>query len=62
MKRPRVTTDTVQVSRLGCMRKSTLIQDDKNRTVEHVELWTESDDAPPAARKPRGATPGERQR
>ena len=34
-------SETVKVSRLGCMRKSTVESDFSGKTVEHVELWTE---------------------
>ena len=43
MSKPKVTTDTVQVSRLGCMRKSTVVTTDDNKTVEHVEVWVPAD-------------------
>lgn len=33
-------SETVKVSRLGCMRKSTVESDYFGKTVEHVELWT----------------------
>ena len=54
MRRPKVTTETVKVSRLGCMRKSTLVRRDKNDTVEHIELWTDSDPSPTTSRKTNG--------
>ena len=38
MSSPKVTTDTVKVSRLGCMRKSTVVSAD-GRAIEHVEVW-----------------------
>ncbi len=46
------TSETVKVSRLGCMRKSTVESDFSGDTVEHVELWTERefDDSPKAKR------------
>jgi len=44
MSKPKVTTDTVKVSRLGCMRKSTVVTTDDNKTVEHVEVWVPADD------------------
>ncbi|MCJ7591365.1 MAG: hypothetical protein MUO51_08420 [Woeseiaceae bacterium] len=46
------TSETVKVSRLGCMRKSTVESDFSGDTVEHVELWTgrEFDDSPEAKR------------
>ena len=34
-------TETVKVSRLGCVRKSTVEVDMTGRSVEHVELWTD---------------------
>jgi hypothetical protein len=34
-------TDTVRVSRLGCMRKSTVEVDMTGKSVEHIELWTD---------------------
>ena len=39
MGKPKVTTNTVKVSRLGCMRKSTVISNDEGRSVERVEVW-----------------------
>ena len=33
--------ETVKVSRLGCMRKSTVETDMTGRTVEHVEVWVD---------------------
>lgn len=51
MRRPKVTTETVKVSRLGCMRKSTLVRRDNNDTVEHIELWTDSDPSPTTSGK-----------
>ena len=47
MSKPKAKSDTVKVSRLGCMRKSTIISSDDSRTVEHVELWV-----PEASEKP----------
>jgi hypothetical protein len=43
-------SETVKVSRLGCMRKSTVESDFAGKTVEHVELWTgqELNDTPKA--------------
>ena len=32
-------TETVKISRLGCMRKSTVEVDMTGSTVEHVEVW-----------------------
>lgn len=61
MKRPRVTTDTVQVSRLGCMRRSTLIEQREDRTVEHVELWVEPQGTRPESRT-HGAGPASKRR
>ena len=46
-------TETVKVSRLGCMRKSTVETDMTGRTVEHVEVWTTKK---PATRKKRSVT------
>jgi hypothetical protein len=43
MSKPKVTTSTVKVSRLGCMRKSTVISNDNSRSVEHVEVWVPED-------------------
>ena len=43
MSKPKVTTDTVKVSRLGCMRKSTVVRTDDDKTVEHVEVWVPTD-------------------
>ena len=43
MSKPKVTTDTVKVSRLGCMRKSTVVKTDDDKTVEHVEVWVPTD-------------------
>lgn len=54
MRRPKVTTETVKVSPLGCMRKSTLVRRDNNDTVEHIELWTDSDPSPTTSRKANG--------
>ena len=51
MRRPKVTTETVKVSPLGCMRKSTLVRRDNNDTVEHIELWTGSDPSPTTSGK-----------
>ena len=44
MSKPKVTTDTVKVSRLGCMRKSTVVKTDDGKTVEHVEVWVPAHD------------------
>jgi len=43
MSKPKVTTDTVKVSRLGCMRKSTVVRTADDKTVEHVEVWVPAD-------------------
>ena len=45
-------SETVKVSRLGCMRKSTVESDSMGTTVEHVELWTgqELNDTPKVER------------
>ena len=43
MSKPKVITDTVKVSRLGCMRKSTVVRTDDDKTVEHVEVWVPAD-------------------
>ena len=43
MSKPKVTTDTVKVSRLGCMRKSTVVTTHDDKTVEHVEVWVPTD-------------------
>ena len=43
MSKPKVTTDTVKVSRLGCMRKSTVVRTDDDKTDEHVEVWVPTD-------------------
>ena len=32
-------SETVKISRLGCMRKSTVEVDMTGSTVEHVEVW-----------------------
>ncbi len=32
-------TETIKISRLGCMRKSTVEVDMTGGTVEHVEVW-----------------------
>ena len=34
-------SETVKVSRLGCMRKSTVETDMAGKTVEHVEVWVD---------------------
>jgi hypothetical protein len=34
-------TETVKVSRLGCMRKSTVEADMTGMMVEHVEVWVD---------------------
>lgn len=62
MRRPKVTTETVKVSRLGCMRKSTLVHGDRNDTVEHIELWTDSDPSPTTSRKTNGGQEPKRRR
>jgi hypothetical protein len=36
-------SETVKVSRLGCMRKSTVETDMAGKTVEHVEVWVDDD-------------------
>jgi len=36
-------SETVKVSRLGCMRRSTVEKDVMGGTVEHVEVWTTED-------------------
>ena len=53
MSKPKVTTDTVKVSRLGCMRKSTVVKTDDDKTVEHVEVWVPADKDKKARRKHR---------
>lgn len=45
-------TETVKVSRLGCMRKSTVEVDITGSVVEHVEVLTDE----PATRKDRPMT------
>lgn len=45
-------TETVKVSRLGCMRKSTVEVDITGSVIEHVEVWTDE----PATRKDRPMT------
>ena len=45
MNKPKITTDTVRVSRLGCMRKSTVVSTDDENAVEHVEVWVPDDDS-----------------
>jgi hypothetical protein len=32
-------TETDLISRLGCMRRNTVIQDNNMVSIEHVELW-----------------------
>jgi len=39
-------SETVKVSRLGCMRKSTVEVDMAGSTVEHVEVWVDESSAP----------------
>ena len=34
-------SETVKISRLGCMRKSTVEVDMTGSTVEHVEVWVD---------------------
>ena len=55
-------SETVKVSRLGCMRKSTVESDFTGKTVEHVELWTEQElnDTPKAERVKRARAINER--
>jgi hypothetical protein len=38
MSESKVRSETVRVSRLGCMRKSTVVQTDADATVEHVKV------------------------
>lgn len=38
-------TETVKVSRLGCIRKSTVEVDMAGRSVEHVEVWMDDSKA-----------------
>ena len=45
------TSDTVKVSRVGCMRKSTVEVDMTGKTVEHVEVWVDE----PTAQKNQAA-------
>jgi hypothetical protein len=47
MSKPKIKTNTVKVSRLGCMRKSTVISNDDANTVEHIEVWVPEDDRKP---------------
>lgn len=47
-------SEIVKVSRLGCMRKSTVETDMTGKTVEHVEVWVEE-----ASNTKRGSTPCE---
>lgn len=39
-------TETVRVSRLGCIRKSTVEVDQTGKSVEHIEVWTEGPKKP----------------
>ena len=34
-------TEIVKVSRLGCMRKSTIEVDSTGSSIEHIEVWTD---------------------
>ena len=52
MSKPKITTDTVKVSRLGCMRKSTVVRTHDSKTVEHVEVWVPADKDLAKERKP----------
>jgi hypothetical protein len=47
-------SETVKVSRLGCMRKSTVETDMTGKMVEHVEVWVDE-----ASRTKRGPKPCE---
>ena len=53
-------SETVKVSRLGCMRKSTVETDMGGRTVEHVEVWVdEASDAKRGSQKDEDSSSGE---
>ena len=47
-------SETVKVSRLGCMRKSTVETDMTGKQVEHVEVWVDE-----ATNSKRGPQSGE---
>jgi hypothetical protein len=43
-------TETDLISRLGCMRRNTVVQDNNMISIEHVELWVpHGSEAVPAA-------------
>ena len=55
-------SETVKVSRLGCMRKSTVETDMAGKTVEHVEVWVdEVADSKRGARSGRISSPAEQE-
>lgn len=39
MKDKKVQQETVKVSTLGCMRRSTIVADEHCGSVEHIEVW-----------------------
>ncbi len=53
MAKPKISSDTVKVSRLGCMRKSTFVKTDDANTVEHVEVWVPEDGKQPNTKSTR---------
>ena len=46
MNKSTIYTQTDWVSRLGCMRRNTVITDNKLGRVEHIELWVPSSSQP----------------
>jgi len=39
MNTPKIRTETDLISRLGCMRRNTVIENAAWGTIEHIELW-----------------------
>lgn len=52
MKNKKVQQETVKVSKLGCMRRSTIVTEERLGSVEHIEVWVPEDDADAAVKRP----------
>ena len=48
----KVQKETVKVSRLGCIRRSTIVTDEHLGSVEHVEVWVPEEDSDASGKEP----------
>jgi hypothetical protein len=56
MSSKRTHTETDLISRLGCMRRNTVIHDNNMISIEHIELWVpDGSEAVPVAAKQKAA-------